>query len=92
MVDICGIYKKFLKFFSRDICAATFYIRKFDRLLGRTSWKFLQTFGDCSDWALHLLPEFPRMETPSELAFNEVCSADHRWILRRSLRIAANTH
>jgi len=44
------------------------YLRKLDRLLGRTSWKFLRSFGNYCYWALRLLPEFPRMATPSEPA------------------------
>jgi hypothetical protein len=39
------------------------YVRKLDRLFGRTSWKFLRCFGNYYYWALRLLPEFPRMET-----------------------------
>ena len=61
------------------------YLRKLDRLLGRTSWKFFRSFGNYSYWALRFLPELPRMATPSEPAINNVRSADHCWIRRSSL-------
>jgi hypothetical protein len=61
------------------------YVRKLDRLFGRASWKFLRSYGNHRYWVVRSLPEFPGMETPSELAINNVGSANHCRILRSSL-------